>query len=79
MSVIFRGGNPRAADGGDSARGWPARAGPENMSRQPAAAPADSQPSTSRRSMFELLSGVIAMREGAPFALGAGRSRRRPI
>ena len=77
MSVIFSGGRPR----GGRCRlglGWlprgPAR---RERSRQPAAAPADSQPRTSRRSMIELLSGVIAMREGAPFALGAGRSRRR--
>ena len=66
MSVIFSGGRPRAADGADSGLGWAARAGPENKSRQPAAAPADSQPSTSRRSMIDLLSGVISMREGAP-------------
>jgi hypothetical protein len=55
MSVIFRGGSPRC----DSGFGWAAWAkallGEETRWEQPAAAPADSQHKTSRRSMFDLL------------------------
>src|SRR5947209_1325945 len=51
ISAIFSGGRPLAAADSVGPFGWPARAGRAKSPRPPAAAPADSQPRTSRRSM----------------------------